>query len=392
MGYGVAVFCTCILAVTSIRSRAAQIRALATTQSTPRSDSDGAAELELNDLRRQQRLVIERAVDVICAIDTNANFVRINRASANAWGYLPEELIGKSLDTVVPDPDAARIKTACLGGKRTLDRVALESQLRKKDGETIHVSWTGFWSATEATLFCIIHDVSEQKRLDALREEFFAMVSHDLKNPLVACIGLLTMLENGTLGELSERGQKIVASTHGAFERMTRLLDDFLQLEKMEAGQFVLQSKKFHLAQAIEEAVASTANQAEEKQIAFVKHVEDVTCIADQERISQVLVNLLSNALKFAPARSTITIAASSRERDVLVSVEDQGRGIPAEKLDRIFNKFEQVDESDNRELDGSGLGLAICKTIVEQHEGQIGVETEVGKGSRFWFTIPKKD
>lgn len=350
-----------------------------------------ALQFEVLDMKHKEQVLIERAVDVICVINTNATIHSINRACERQWGYTPRELTGQSISLILPEATVEGIKTAVLGTVRSIDRVNLETQIKRKDGSTVDVVWTGYWSAREPGLFSIVHDISEQKQMERLKDEFFAMVSHDLKNPLTSVIGLLGLMERGVLGDINEKGKKIAAGAHSECSTMLRLLDDFLQIEKIKAGMFQLQPSEFLMKNAVDKAISTMSAQATEKQIAFETGCDTTACVADEQRIQQVLANLIGNALKFSPENGCIRIESHAKGDEVLVSVQDQGRGIPPEMLRKIFAKFEQVETDDSRRFGGTGLGLAICKAIVEQHGGQIGVESEPGKGSRFWFTIPTK-
>jgi PAS domain S-box-containing protein len=348
-------------------------------------------QLEILDLQRTEQLLVDRAVDVICVISSDATIRSINRASERAWGYPPRELIDKSLSVLLPETEVDNIKQTTLGQVRSVERINLETTARRKDGTLADIVLTGYWSARESGLFCIMHDFSQQKQLERLKDEFFAMVSHDLKNPLTSILGLLSLLERGVLGEISDHGKKLAVAAQAECGTMLRLLDDFLDIKRIESGGFELQPQQFELNQTIDNVVASMSLRASEKHIQLDADCEKITCLADEQRIMQVLDNLVSNAIKFSPENSTVKIGAKENEKDTLVWVEDQGRGIPAEQKKRIFAKFAQVDASDSKELKGTGLGLAICKSIVEHHGGSIGVESELGKGSKFWFTIPKR-
>jgi signal transduction histidine kinase len=216
------------------------------------------------------------------------------------------------------------------------------------------------------------------------------MISHDLRSPLTSMQGVLILLENGAIGQINDQGKQIAVRAYKECSRMLRLLDDILEISKIKAGVFNLQCAELSIGQVIREAVENVTHIANEKQIRIEQDAPPAVAYGDDQRIMQVLLNLLSNAIKYAPASSSIRIAANDVGEEILVSVMDQGKGIPSDKLDKIFGKFEQAELADQREMGGTGLGLAICKAIVQEHGGRIGVESKVGEGSRFWFTIPK--
>lgn len=468
------------------------------------------ASVELAELRRKQKLIIDRAVDVICVVDTDSKFVSINQACEKAWGYGRNELIGLPVTTVLPVPEgevSGGFSGQILGAAKSIDKVSFESKLRCKDGRLLDVMWTGHWSASEGGLFCIIHDITAQKmieqtirnseqrlrltlealpagvlvcdangtvefanraaatmlncaatavsggqlsqylademdlsklsaqaeaglntmarqaggtslpievwgskiqmtdasknlivfldktadyELERVKREFLAMVTHDIRSPLTAVEGILTLMEQGVLGEVSDRGRQMAERAHKECDRMLRLLNDMLEAEKIESGSFPIECTEIPMDATVRDAVESVRQTALAKSVDINAQLESISCWGDHQRIVQVVVNLLTNAVKYSPENTTITVSLYTADDFAVVCVADQGRGIPADKVDSIFKKFEQVDASDSKEKRGIGLGLAICKAIIEQHGGKIGVESKPGAGSRFWFTIPR--
>jgi PAS domain S-box-containing protein len=356
------------------------------------SNSSQPSSVELAELQRQRQLLVDRTADVVCVIDKDANLINVNNACTRAWGYAPDELIGRPVSSFLPPADAELVKQNGLRNDFSVERINLELKVNKKDGTQADSIWAGFWSVRESALFCIVHDVSEQKQLQRMKSQFFDMVSHDLRSPIQAIRYLLVNLSEGKLGTLSERGAKISGSAHAECEYMLRLLDDYLQIEKLESGTFALECKEFDLKSAIEQAVATMSAQAQQQQIDLRVSADQCKCFGDEQRITQVLVNLIGNAVKFSPERTAITVSSTPSGNEVKVAVEDQGRGIPADMVDRVFDKFEQFEPAVAGNFRGAGLGLTICKTIVEQHGGRIGVDSTPNKGSRFWFTIRRLD
>jgi signal transduction histidine kinase len=172
-------------------------------------------------------------------------------------------------------------------------------------------------------------------------------------------------------------------------ERLVRLVNDILDLDRLESNKVELIKQSCDAAALMRQSVETLQPLTEKNQITLSLSSPEIQIWAEPDRIIQTLVNLLSNAIKFSPPNSTVTLSASSLADRVLFQVKDQGRGIPADKLDTIFGRFQQVDASDSRQKGGTGLGLAICRSIVQQHGGRIWVESELGKGSTFYFTLP---
>ncbi|HEY9790737.1 MAG TPA: PAS domain-containing sensor histidine kinase [Candidatus Obscuribacterales bacterium] len=347
--------------------------------------------LQLSEYRRTARELIDRAVDVICVIDFSGQIATVNPACKSAWGYTQDELEGQPLTKLFETDEANRIMSSVLGASRSIDKIVFESRLRRKDGELVDVIWTGHWSARERGFFCIVHDVSQQKQLERMKAEFIAMVTHDIRAPLATVEGVLSLMEQGVLGEMSDKGKKIAQGTRKECGRLLRLLNDMLQLEKIEAGSFDLECSQIDLATVAADAIESAGSFAEGRGVKLELSCASAACWGDEIRISQVLLNLLSNAIKYTPEQSVVCVIVEKRPGSAYIAVRDYGRGIPREKIEKIFDKFEQVSSADAREKQGTGLGLAICKAIISQHGGEIGVESEIGKGSTFWFSIPDK-
>lgn len=347
--------------------------------------------MQLSEYRRTARELIDRAVDVICVINVDGQIASINKACQSAWGYAQSDLEGKPLAALFETDEANRVMGSVLGATRSIDKIVFESKVRCQDGSLVDVIWTGHWSVREKGFFCIVHDVSQQKQLERMKAEFIAMVTHDLRAPLATVEGVLALMEHGVLGEISDKGQRIAQGTRKECQRLLRLLNDMLQLEKIDAGSFTLECSQINLATVAADAVESATSAAEARGVKLELSSCDAPCWGDEIRISQVLLNLLSNAIKYAPEGSAVDVKVTTSSDAASIYVSDHGRGIPPEKTEKIFERFEQVTSSDAREKLGTGLGLAICKAIVIQHGGEIGVNSKIDEGSTFWFSVPVK-
>jgi len=368
----------------------------------PISGSDEIARLDrvfrqmadaLDELRRKERAIVENAIDVICSIDAEGKFSAVNSASIQSWGYSPEELIGSRLIQFVHEDDVEKTNEAIKNIISDQSSTPLENRIKKKDGTTADMLWSAHWSQSEAALFCVAHDISERKRVDRMKQDFVAMVSHDLRTPLTSIQGFLSLLSVSAYGELSGLGQESLAVTEGNISRLIALVNDLLDIEKMESGMLQLWTDHTSIDVFINKSVQAVDGFAVQQGISLkvIEH-EDVEIIADTDRLVQVLINLLSNAIKFSPKNSTVSIAVNEEDGGVKISVADSGRGVPDELRAAIFERFKQVERSDEQQKGGSGLGLAICKAIIDRHDGNIGVESGAnGIGSRFWFFIPKE-
>lgn len=222
------------------------------------------------------------------------------------------------------------------------------------------------------------------------REQFTSMISHDLRSPLSAVKITLSLTKAGKYGNLDEAGLSRLDKAEQSIERLIGLINQLLDAEKLEAGLFRLKMEQCGLMEVLYPAVESVRALAEEKQVELIFKCDDHTISADRERLSQVVQNLLANAVKFTPKWGKITIKSDVSDDFYMVSVIDTGPGIPEDYQAKIFDRFEQLPEDVVPSKGGSGLGLAICKGIVQAHGGEIGVDSVEGKGSTFWFTLPK--
>lgn len=225
------------------------------------------------------------------------------------------------------------------------------------------------------------------KQASAMKQQFFAMVSHDLRSPLTSMRFLLNLLSAGSFGELSEKGQKKVEAAESDVDRLLSLINDLLDAERLEQGRLDIDRRTVEIDSVVERAVRSVSPIGESKRVKIETTLAKELVYADSDRIVQVLVNLISNALKYAPFDSVISVSARKRDNFAVIEVMDSGPGIPTEKQGALFERFKQVSASDANT--GSGLGLFICKAIISQHGGEIGVASDFGHGSTFWFTLP---
>ncbi len=240
--------------------------------------------------------------------------------------------------------------------------------------------------------------LSQRSQLDTIKDEFISTVSHELRTPLTSIRGALGLLSAGLMGTVDAKAQNLLRIALTNTDRLIRLINDILDLERMESGRAPLHVRRCSLRDLARQAMETMKPMADSAGVAFQFSLgvapEGVFFDGDPDRILQILTNLLSNAIKFSPPESTVTIRLEADNTAVQLRVSDQGRGIPVEKLDSIFDRFQQVEASDARQKGGTGLGLAICRTIVQQHNGSIWAESNSalhrGPGASLVVSLPR--
>ena len=355
---------------------------------------------------RSMTQVLESAVEGISQLDTQGCYVQVNPAYATMVGYQPEEMIGMNWQTTVHPDDLAKMLNA-YEQMLAQGKVEVEAKAVRKDGSTFDKQLTmiSVFDAQQQFIghYCFMKDISERREVERLKDEFISVVSHELRTPLTSISAALDLLAGGVLQTQPDEAQRMLNIAANNTDRLVRLINDILDIERIESGKITMVKQSCNVADLMTQAIDVVQEMADQAEIQLEVQPLSVQVLADSDRIIQVLTNLLSNAIKFSPIRSTISLTAEIKEYDpsifalqpasyVLFKVQDQGRGIPADKLESIFERFQQVDASDSRQRGGTGLGLAICRSILQQHGGQIWATSTLGVGSTFWFTLPISD
>jgi PAS domain S-box-containing protein len=343
----------------------------------------------LRESRQKERAVFDNSQDVICALDDNGVFQQVNPACERMWGFAIEELLNRPVTEILSADDVKLTVQAIESKNRDREPRTFENRVVGKDGSQRYMLWSVSWSASDQLLFCTAHDISKRKELERLKQDFLSMVSHDLRTPLTAIMGVSKLGAVGAFGALPEKATQQLNVVTRNVDRLLNLINDLLDIEKLESGQMQLTIEDIAANSVLERSLQALDNFAEQKQVKLVAEPTDAHIAADADRLIQVMVNLLSNAIKFSPENGTVTLSAVEHPGCVEIRISDQGRGVPDSFKDKIFERYKQVEASDGKRKSGTGLGLPICKQIVLSHGGTIGVESEIGKGSTFWFKIP---
>ncbi|MBE9117661.1 GAF domain-containing protein [Lusitaniella coriacea LEGE 07157] len=373
------------------------------------------AEAALRDSERQLRLIADALPVLVAYVDID-EYYRFNNQAYEEWFGVPlNQITGRSMRDVLGENYYQSIResvTLALSG----DRVNFEIQAPEMNGISRYISITyipDFGSQQQVKgFFSVAIDLSDRKAIEQMKDEFLSIASHELRTPLTSIRGSLGLLATGRLGELSSQGQRMLDIAVSNTDRLTRLINDILDLQRIESGRVKMVKKACNAVDLIVQAAEAMQAMADEARVTlhlqvehqiFVGSVPPISLWVDPDQILQTLTNLISNAIKFSYPEGTIWIGVSQQSRlsddtlstaspaspEVLFQVVDQGRGIPKDKLESIFGRFQQVDASDSREKGGTGLGLPICREIIKQHGGKIWVESVPHQGSTFYFTLP---
>jgi PAS domain S-box-containing protein len=345
-------------------------------------------------LRQRQRAVFDNSSDIICTIQPSGVVSAINPACLRIWGYDPSELAGIGILSLMVESDRANAQLALLNCSDSAPAQFFEARMTRKDGTIADMLWSLSYAQSGGGLFVLTaHDITARKEMQRLKQEFISMVSQDMRAPLLEVHQATHQLVAGEIGELSEKATTQLQGVERNCERLLDLINDLLEIDKLESGEFQLSYADGSATDILKQTQNALENLAGQRGISIVidSPADTIACDVDAKRVVQVAVNLLSNAIKFSPDNSTVTLSAVRVDDSVEISVIDHGRGIPAAMCSAVFEKYKQVESSDGKRNKGTGLGLPICKSIIEQHGGEIGVESEVGRGSRFWFRLPLK-
>ncbi|WP_036484069.1 PAS domain S-box protein [Myxosarcina sp. GI1] len=371
------------------------------------------AELELLESEERFRSAFENTPIGTAIVSCSGKFLKVNSSLCNIVGYTKSELLTATLHDITALEDRQRVSEIRQQMLADNERVTQrEICCVDKFGNTISclLSLSLVKDSKVRPLYFIaqIQDLSDRDKIDRLKDEFISIVSHELRTPLTAINGSLGLLNTGFYNDKSDTAKELLQIAHNNSERMVCLVNDILDLERLESGKFKLVKEKCDLSTLLHQATESVKILADRDGIELIVNSCSYEILAAPNAIVQTLTNLLTNAIKFSPPGSTIWLTAElitnsfsslflkleskdfeEESKAILFQVKDRGQGIPQNKLLSIFDRFQQVNISDSRDKKGTGLGLAICKSIVEQHGGRIWVESELGIGSTFFFTLP---
>jgi PAS domain S-box-containing protein len=341
--------------------------------------------------------ILDNISDAIITIDAKGIIHTVNSTVEDMFGYSTSELIGSNVNILMGEPyhdlHDSYINNYLMTGLAKVVGKSREIEAQRKNGEVFDIELFvhDIGVDKEHRFLGIVRDISQRKHMDRVKSEFVSTVSHELRTPLTSIKGALGMINSGILGELPDKAKRMVELAHNNTERLILLVNDLLDMEKIQAGKIDLRTGKVNLTALVKESIAMNQTYASNLKVSLVleNSPEDYFIEADFSRILQVMANLISNAAKYSPPNDVVTINITADADYVKVSVSDNGAGIPVEYHGKIFQKFSQLDASDKRKKGGTGLGLNITKAIVEHHGGQISFISTINQGATFFFTLP---
>jgi PAS domain S-box-containing protein len=341
------------------------------------------------DNEAKMHALVNGAVDGIVTLDQDGVIESLNKAFVRMFGYSEKELLGENASFLI---DNCLDLKELLNSSKKASTSPVEILMQPRTGSMIpvEISISEVHLADRTFYTAIIRDVSERKEVELRVSEFYSVVSHELRTPLTSIRGALGLVEGGIVGEVSPEVLELVTIARSSSDRLIRLINDILDLGKIEAGKIELRIAPTTLSEIIKKTISGIDGYAVEKEVSVATIVDfDADMNVDADRLIQVLTNLLSNAIKFSDPGETVELKVARNEERIKISVIDHGIGIEDCDPPKLFTKFQQLDSTDSRKSEGTGLGLAISKAFVECHGGTIGVNSKKGIGSEFWFEIP---
>jgi PAS domain S-box-containing protein len=354
----------------------------------------------LQNQKGELQALLDSTGGAIALVSPEMQFITLNQNFVELFGIDPEEISSYQLKTFI-----SQVKNLFKDPEAVISRIYdTVNNAPQKFSDSFTQIWPvqrelGLFSRTVRAasgeylgrLF-VFRDVTHEQEVDRMKSEFVSMVSHELRTPLTSIHGSLGLINGGVTGDLSEQTKTLIEIAYKNSERLIRLINDILDVEKAESGKMIFDNKVIDLIPIIKQAIQFNSAYSDQYgvKLQITDSIPEALVFADSDRLMQVLTNLLSNAAKFSPAEGTVEISITRRSHNIKIEITDHGSGIPKDFRKRIFQRFAQGDASTTRKKGGTGLGLSICKAIVEKLNGKIGYTSKENMGTTFFFTLPE--
>lgn len=350
----------------------------------------GLLQERINNLENENfriHAILNSMVEGVIAVDKDTRVLSLNPTAENIFNIAPNNALGRIFLEVFPNNDIAEVITQVL---KKGEFISKELSLIWPVQKVFQVNASPFFESKEINgCLLVIHDITEMRRLETMRRDFVANVSHELKTPLTSIKGFVETLLEGALDD-KENSINFLKIINNHADRLNILINDLLDLSHIESKEITLNKENFVLTNLVNEIMLGFRSQAKKKIVELKSELSaGLEIFADKSKIEQVLTNLINNAIKYNKDKGFVRVYSEQLTDKLKIVVEDSGSGIPVRDIPRIFERFYRVDKARSRELGGTGLGLSIVKHIVELHEGVVGVESTEGLGSKFWFSLP---
>lgn len=344
----------------------------------------------LEEVRSRERSLMQHSAAVICSLTADYTFSSVSAASKRLWGFDSFEITGSNVRNLMESSDFKAFVATLEQIKAKSEQNTIDVRMVTRLGALSWNCWTVRWLQAQSEYYCVVHDINQQKELDLLKREFIAMINHDLRAPLSSVTNFLELVVDGTYGKLNDKGIQRQLLVRNNVKRLLKLVNELLDMEQLESGKLRITTERFPVSYLVDRSIESCRALAEQGLLELRAEIDsDCDAIGDPDRLTQVLVNLISNAIKFSPAQNVVIVRVLHKDKMVLIEVEDKGCGIAEDQQAMIFSRFYQIERAGERARGGFGLGLAIARSIVELHGGHISVRSAIGAGSVFAFTIP---
>lgn len=341
---------------------------------------------ETGDEKKKLSAILDHMIEGVVAVNEDRQILLINPSAEAILKISSEDIVGKSLIQVIRDRKIDRMTE-----KAIVDETGVTAEIELlHTGRTLRVNTVGIGKSEQGVSgILVFYDISEIRKLENLRTEFVANVSHELKTPLTSIQGFIETLLSGASQD-PKQNEKFLKMMEEDANRLARLIHDLLELSKIESQKTPRPEEVIPLAEEVDKTLQGLGSPVREKSIHVEKKFASTLRVrANRDQFKQVLLNLFDNAIKFNKQGGKITVDARPVKDQIQISIEDTGIGIPQDAVPRIFERFFRADKARARGMGGTGLGLAIVKHIVESHGGEISCESEFGRGSKFSFTLP---